>query len=307
MTVINMISFGDEGAAVADEQSSGAVRKYNVAQKLQLLNDSYIYGGSGPSDDIKEIYNASSKALEEIKKDKYNSSLNNAYGLVQDVLINYKNDLKNRFLLCNIGISLKDFLTGTYKSSEQKLDGKIMEQAASLIHQADGDTAISLLLGGLQDKKFDIYELSSFYAGRNISRPYATIGSGKDESEKVLSGYVASLPREKRSAIDKREGLVKIIEATNASSNLNMGVGGSPSIVYITADSKIKRPNEKQCVLASELVEGLSNSLLPKDFVYDKVFELVCDNGDFKEIEEKMKEKSCDWNKLDRILRGYKE
>jgi len=50
------MSFGNSGAAVADEQASRAFRKYNVAQKLRLLNGSVIYGGSGASAFINEIY-----------------------------------------------------------------------------------------------------------------------------------------------------------------------------------------------------------------------------------------------------------
>ena len=51
-----MMSFGESGAAVADEQSSTDVRKYNVAQKLHTISDSVIFGGSGPSDLIKVVY-----------------------------------------------------------------------------------------------------------------------------------------------------------------------------------------------------------------------------------------------------------
>jgi hypothetical protein len=39
-----MISFGNEGIAVADEQASNTVRRYNVAQKLHVLEDAFVYG-----------------------------------------------------------------------------------------------------------------------------------------------------------------------------------------------------------------------------------------------------------------------
>ena len=130
-----------------------------------------------------------------------------------------------------------------------------------------------------------------------IRDSYGTIGSGADESDKVLSGYVAGLPREKRESIDKQEGLVKVIDATNASSNLNMGVGGSPSIIHVSNDG-IKEPNENQCILASELVKGLNWGLLDKEFVYSAVAKLVYDSADFNQVYDEMMRVSSDTRRL---------
>jgi len=69
MTVINMLSFGEEGASIADEQASSLIRKYNVAQKLQLLNKNMVFGGSGPMDLIKEIYELSEQEIANLEKD----------------------------------------------------------------------------------------------------------------------------------------------------------------------------------------------------------------------------------------------
>jgi hypothetical protein len=137
-----------------------------------------------------------------------------------------------------------------------------------------------------------------------------SIGSGADESDKVLSGYVERLPREQREKIQTVEGLVKLIEATNGAANLNVGVGGSPSIIYVKKDEDkdvVKQPNESQCILASEVVEGYTRGLLDRDFTYSAVRRLVLENVDFRTVEEGMKQKAKDWKKLDRLLRGYKE
>ena len=305
MTVINMISFGEDGVAIADEQSSTEFRKYNIAQKLQLLNQSIVYGGSGPADFIKEVYNNIYHEIESVKKTKDKISLKEVFLISQNSLANHKNNFKNQVLSANLGISLDDLLTGILSRNGRKLDESVMQAGRNILRDVDEKGGISLILGGLEDKKFGIYILDTSYGGRLISRPYCSIGSGSDESEKVLSRYIASLPRDGRESINKHEGVVKIIEATNASSNLNIGVGGSPSIVYVS-EEQILRPNEQQCVLASELVEGLTNNLLERDFVYDSVSRLIFDDGKFDDIEEEMKQRAKDWKNLDRLLRGYK-
>ncbi len=306
MTVINMISCGEEGIAVADEQSTTRIRKYNIAPKLHLLNDQFVYGGSGRIDFIIDIYHIMQDNVKRAKQDKRDLKLEDVYRLAQETLIHYKNQHKNQVLSINLGISIDDMLTGTLGRVGKKLDESAINAGKLLLQNVDEHTGMELLLGGLEDDKFKIYALSTSFGGVPISRPYCSIGSGSDESEKVLSRYVANLPRDKRECIDLKEGLVKILEATNASSNLNVGVGGTPSIVYVSKD-QIIRPNEQQCILASELVEGLTSGLLDKEFTYDALSRLVFKDEDFQTVEEEMKEKSSDWRKLDRILRGYKE
>ena len=164
---------------------------------------------------------------------------------------------------------------------------------------------ISILLGGMESGKFSMYNINSEGTGIRVSQQYDSIGSGSDESMKALSGYVEQLPRDQRDSINREEGLVKVIDATNASSRINVGVGGVPSIAYIN-DKGVRSPNEQTCILASELVKGLDVGLLDKTFVYRSVADLVYDNGDPNKIGEEMKSKAVNWDKLDRHLRGYK-
>lgn len=306
MTVINMVSFGDEGAAVADEQASTPLRKYNVAQKLRLFNNQIVYGGSGSANALEKIYGLSKKVIERKKKEKGSVSLEEAYVKVNDVLIEYKNRVKNNVLRSNLGISFNEMITGTHTESGRPLDESAKNAGRALLQQVDENYAMGVLLGGIEDGRFEIYSLNTGGTGEKLSRPYCSIGIGADESDKVLSNYVSRLPRDKREDIDKYEGLVKIIEATNAASNLNVGVGGVLSIAYVANDG-ISVPNENQSILASEIVEGLTRGLLDRNFAYQAVNGLVTQNFDFEEVEEKMKLKAKDWGKLDRILRGYKE
>ena len=77
-------------------------------------------------------------------------------------------------------------------------------------------------------------------------------------------------------------------------------------IIDIVDKKGVKRASENQCILASEIVDGYTRGMLEKDFVYESVNKLVREDGDFEEIEEQMKTKAVDWEKLDRFLRGYK-
>ena len=61
-----MMSFGKSGAAIADEQVSFGNRKSNVAQKLSLLGENLIYGGSGNAGLLLEVYESCSSNLEKL-------------------------------------------------------------------------------------------------------------------------------------------------------------------------------------------------------------------------------------------------
>ena len=308
MTVINMMSFGKSGAAVADEQSSAGARKYNSSTKLRLLNDSVIYGGAGAAQFIKEVYDYVKESISEIKNQKKQAvDTELIFQVSKGVISSLKNSAKNKYLMDKFGISFDEFQTGT-KQDGIRLDDPFKERAyRSLLEDPFfGSIGAQILLGGLCNDKFEIFYLDTEGGQANKKfLPFASIGSGYDESDKVLSEFYAEMPREKRDRIPVEDGLVKLIEATNASARLNVGVGGIPSIVYFD-ETGIKEPSENQSILASEIVEGLSRGLLERDFVYDSINQLVLQNADFETVEEQMKTKAKDWKKLDRFLRGYK-
>jgi len=307
MTVINMLSFGKSGVAVADEQSTSQIREYKVAQKLRILNGSIVYGGSGNAEFLAEVYHETLNKLDLFKKDHKEVSIVQVRDIAKAALYELKLNHKNDALAANLGINLEAYLTGVSSRSGNPLDSATREYANAVINRVVEILDSSMLIGGMDKEEFKISLLSSEGHSFVISRPYSSIGSGSDESDKVLSLYVAGLPREKRESIDVREGLVKIIEATNAASNFNVGVGGSPSIVHIDSDG-IKRPGESKCILASELVKGLTRGYLGRDFVYENVQKLVLDdNAGFRDIEEEMKSQATNWDEFSRVLRGYKE
>ncbi len=302
MTVINMLSLGESGIAVADEQGSNNVRKSNVYQKLHPLDNSTIYGGSGNADFVMDIYQIIyDKLIESNKK----VSLREIYELTNEILISQKNLLKNKCLLANFGIGLEDFITGSSIKSGRPIANKVINRAEQVVQHFDETSQIQIVLGGMEDKKFNIYNVNTFGLGLRNSLPYDSIGSGADESQKILSNYTSNLKRDKRENIDPLEGLTKVIEATNASARLNMDVGGTISITYIS-NNEIKIPDEDKCRLASEIVEGLTLGFIKKNIAYDMLNRLIYGEFKFEDIEEEFKHKVKDWKRFDRILRGYR-
>ena len=104
------MSFGESGAAIADEQSSGNVRKYNVAQKLRMLNNSVVYGGSGAADFIKEVYDGVSKRLSKSQRRHKTPEL--VSEITNQVMSDLKNSKKDRYLQDTFGITLEELQTG---------------------------------------------------------------------------------------------------------------------------------------------------------------------------------------------------
>lgn len=306
MTVVNMLSMGDEGVAIADEQSSGANRKYNVAQKLHPINESVVFGGSGPADFIQEVYNLTVERIEESKKRNIAVNSRNIYETTLSILLEAKNRRKSEILFANYGLNMDEINTGLSAKMGKPLDSDLKNNATNLLRQVDESFSTSILLGGFENDKFKIYSLDANRGGIVISRPYCSIGSGSDEADKVLSRYVVGLPRSKRENIDKPDGLVKAIEATNAASQTNIGVGGTPSIFYAREGKETSVPGESECILATELVHGMTRGFLDLDYTKDTVYKLVLGNNKFEEIEEEMKTKANDWKAFDRSLRGYK-
>jgi hypothetical protein len=305
-----MLSVKEGGLAVADEQASTGIRKYNISQKLQqFLDGKMVYGGSGPSDIIREIYEMSKGQIERVAKERGVLSVRNIFEIVNSFTIQYKNQLKNNVLNASLGIGLDDLLTGTLLRVGKPLDDGAKNYGGSILQKFDQETQTEILLGGIEDNKFDIYRVNTQGVSIKSARPNESIGSGADESEKVLSNYVARLKRNQKDEINLMEGLTKIIEATNASARLNIGVGGTISIAYISGNG-IKMPTEDRCRLASEIVEGLTFNLIAPDVSYDLLQRVIFkDEKDetIEAIDEEMKTKTKDWKKLDRLLRGYKE
>ncbi len=301
MTVINMMSFGDSGAAIADEQASGGIRKSNVADKLHLINK-VIVGGSGNVD----VLNGVHQIVESERKGE--PGVQELAYLFSQAATLFANSYKDSVARTQYGLTLDETLTG--KRKDVPLDADVKKDITQMLrHLQDDLNSNSVLLGGMKNNIFQIY-LSRFGQGSSTEIswiPYFSIGSGRDEADKILMRYVEQKPRKERKKIGRVEGMLKLIEATNAASITNIGVGGVPQIMY--ADAKgVREIDEEKCVLATEVVKGLTYEQLSQDFVHEAISSIVFDDPatSFEDMHEQMKSKAKSWEKLDRLLRGYK-
>jgi len=302
MTVINMLSFGESGVAVADEQSSTELRKYNIAQKLRPIGKSIVYGGSGPSDLLTEIYDFSIKGLGE-NQDK---DLRSVYEYITNIALSRRDRLLDTMLKAEFsGLGMEDIQSGVSSITGKPLD---QEYKSRLHNGSEGikkNLSFGILLGGIEDGRFNVYGINAYGSGLKSSRGLGTDGSGSDESDKVISSYKTSIPREETDNIDPEEGLIKVIEATNSSVKINNGVGGTISIAHIS-DEGIKMPSEDNCRLASEIVSAYIEGFIDQNTVKGLLRQIVPNEGEFKKIESEFRESVPNWNELDRFFRGYK-
>lgn len=293
MTVVSILSFGDSGAAIADEQATSYIRKLNVANKLRIINN-FIFGGSGSLDFIEGIYRRIEKTLP------VKAGFDKLQKLLPTETIGVINEFKNNTFYKNFGLPTEDILT-------KKLDEEIRKKANDCFESLNRYVSENvLLIGGLNNNQFEIY----FFGLNNCvltytPLPYMTIGSGSDEAGRILSQYVEQKPKKEREKIDRTEGLIKLIEATNQASTANVGVGGTPQLMYCDKEG-IKEIEEKKCVLASEIVKGSNFGQLNKNFVSQAITDLIFSNAKFEEVEEQMKKNAQNWLKFERLLRGYK-
>ncbi len=303
MTVINMLGLKDAGIAVGDEQSSNRLRKYNVSQKVVPLGENCVYGGSGSTDGLKNVYRASNRMVNE-HGERQKLTVGDISGIVSQNIIDLKRSDVGRNLMANLGISIEDALSGTHNG--RPLDSEVKSRIASIIQGSDERMGMAVLVGGITPKGFEIYTQDSGGYLAQSSTPYVSVGSGSDESNKVLSQFVIGLPRDQRLQIDPKLGIAKVIEATNASTQINVGVGGIPSIAYVTRNG-ILQPGEDETKLATELVASLPTGILSKEFVYNSTFDLITNGASFSQTHQAMREVAGDKiGDLELFLRGYR-
>lgn len=298
MTVVNMLSFGDSGAAIADEQTTfffhhHPSRKFNIANKLRIINN-YIFGGSGQVNILDGFYSR----LEKVLPVESNFEMLNRY--LTTSAVGLINEMKENYCHKEWGMPLKDVLTQKF---EERIRGSIETQLGNLNEVLSNNV---LLIGGIESGEFYIYHFPFTWSTSLLNRaPYASIGSGSDESGRILSQYIEKKSRKEREHLNKVEGLIKMMEATNQSSLVNAGVGGVPQIIYIDAQGP-REIEEETCILVSEIVKGHTFGQLKRTFVETSIEGLVFGNATVKTIEEEMKSQAKKWEHLNRLLRGYK-
>mgnify|MGYP000179090396 FL=1 len=298
MTVLNYLRLKDGGVAVADEQGSTAERHTNSFDKLLTIGlggeRKAIYGGTGPVNELfTTLYHDSQREFEQKGISESLNQLRSAADAVRDVITRYMVGEKDAILRNRMGFGLEDLSAGTLQSG-RSLSADSINTSKQILGGLEGSKGLGILLGGIENDRFEIYGITNGGNRTQFYAPNATLGSGYDKSNEVLSGFVSGMTREERRTIPDDEGIVAAIEATNGSSDINNGVGGTPSIIYMANDGTIAIPREAQCHQAQEVVRGLTQGFLEIDFVRGAVYDLVVKDKAPGTIEEEMMKEATD-------------
>ena len=249
MTVINAMKFNEnEGGMVADSQSSGGGRKYDFADKVESAQSkdgtTVLFGGAGPADFLHEVNTILRKKLAE----RGNYDVEEVARLLSEISCALKRDKINVHLKSTFGIDATKALSG------EGVGQNLLPQVKDVLTgQGMGMFQGEYVLIGKDKTGVKIYEIYLANSPALVARPYSSTGSGIDESDKVLYKFALGLGREERQNIPFVKGMAALINATNASSDFNQGVGGVPTISYFN-DGKIVFLDEESSRLATEIV-----------------------------------------------------
>lgn len=305
MTVINAMKFNDrEGGMVTDSQSSTDLRKYDFAEKVVSISSTsqktiILAGGSGASNFLYEARSRLQEALGE--REKY--TVKNAADLLAEIQTQMKRSTINAELRSSFGVEFSQALSGQGISDYmQKAMGETFTgQRENQKKYLSG----GFLLVGKDERGTYLYVIGIGDNPTWIAQPYGTIGIGGDESDKVLSGFVKSLKREQWHNINPLLGMSVLIRATNASSELNQGVGGVPIVSYFN-DSGVTILPEDESRLATEIVRVADAQLIPPEAARTSLEQLLYQKSGFEDVEQETFRKNPQYDKIMRFLRGYK-
>jgi hypothetical protein len=343
MTSINAVRFDEySGILICDEQRSWNDDKIKIfsSDKIKPVTPERVqreqgiavcYGNTGTSsvgDELKftikkrigQEYEKLVDKLEEIPK--HFKTIEELAQIAFDTQIQMKREHIDETFLGRYGFNSYDFIAGSYEKEKERIEIKDKDIVNS-VHDSllwknrTGEmTAIFLNAGifaGYEPKEgFGIYSLSLIdFSSEPVQEIFLADGSGKDQCTVVFAEYASSkiLP-ERRTNIDRVEGLITAIKAVNKASWHNIGVGGYYNIILIDG----RKPNMERLVeisdhrskLAAEIVLSHTNEFISYADTASLIEQMIYGSETFEDTHEKFMKKVKDPKKLKRFLRGYR-
>ena len=344
MTVVNALIFDkNSGAMCCDEQTSiGEVRKMLSSDKIQKIVPSAVrkncrleavYGGSGTTAIGDEIRRGIKRKI----KNKYDSlsgknESDNGFITMDDIFrIAYDEMMKVKHLHINdivkgyFNFETSDYVRGYYNDTDnQKIEinqKEIKDKVFNLMNWSNASEVDCIFLNSAIIAGFDnsgIFRICklSMKTEMLLQTPvsiFETIGSGSDSAQIIFSDYIGSKTLdERRNHIDKTEGMIQLLRATNAAAKYNMGVGGYFNIVLFDSlqddpDKRFVELMNSNSRLASEVVFAYYNDFVKYENAYQLINELVFKKEkSFDEVNNLFFSMSSDKIKMQKFLRGYK-
>lgn len=345
MTVINAMIFDKHsGAMCCDEQTSiGEVRKMMSSDKIQKIVPSKIrenvkfeavYGGTGTTAIGDEIRRGIKIRLKEnfdkaLIRSKGNSesfvSMTDLFQIAYDEMMKVKHRHIDDIISGYFNFNTADYMQGFYKdANDEKIEicqKDLKDKVFGLINWKDSDEVDSIFLNAAiiagfdSSGEFKICKLSmkTEMLLQIADSVFETVGSGSDSAQLIFSDYAGNKTLdERRNHIDRVEGMIQLLRATNAAAKYNMGVGGYFNIVLFDSseDDPAKRLFEvfdSKAKLSSEIVFAYYNKFLDYETTYELIDELIFKRQKpFEEMNIRFLNASADKTKMLRFLRGYK-
>lgn len=344
MTSINAIKFNHEqGAMLCDEQrgwneedmmimTADKIKPVTIQEVENTLRFVASYGNTGSSsvgDELKfKIKNSITTRFTKQKKLKGGNlkhlmTIEELANLAFQMQVEMKHRHIDETLKGRYGFTTKDFLRGSYSNNGKSYD-ITQDEIISQVHKdiawlgRSGDaTPIFLnagIIAGYEPKEgFRIFHLSLIeHLCEPVQEIFLNDGSGRDVSMINMTDYTNNLSIPERAGdIEPVEGLFAIIDAVNAASRFNLGVGGYYNIIIF--DGKAKNPadirkeiSDYRAKLAAHLVNAVFMNQIDEKKSKELLEALIFGDENFEVVFEKMMKAARNKKSLSRILRGYK-
>ncbi|MBI4980095.1 hypothetical protein HZC30_00890 [Candidatus Woesearchaeota archaeon] len=308
MTAINAMKFNEnEGGMVTDSQSSSTMRKYDFADKVIPIKSNGTYaltGGSGHADLLYEATSALAKHFANEVTEGKTYTVSDIAEALSGIATGMKRNMIDLCLKSKFGIDTSTAISG--QGVGPHLIAEIKEALTASVQSMAERFNNGFIVIGKDSEGVSLYQVWMGHLPNKIPQPYWAIGSGSDESDKVLCSFVKDQSREGRKNISLVPGMAALIRATNAASEINPGVGGTPTISYF--DQKgIVILGEEESKLATELIK-IGDARLTSTFAAERGLEaLLRKTGSVDEVEREIfKHTPLLYDKIMRFLRGYR-
>lgn len=337
MAIVNALRFDRSSVGIiADEEHWFLSRRKSYFQDtLQYLVDDEIiektgiiavYGGTGtPSFHWEIIKKSKNRIKEEFSSRASNiKTIYDISRIVLDVLQNVKRERINQKLRFMYGFTIDDVNRGYFELDGRKYDikqKKIMDKALAIVmgkeksHLTKPILENKAVITGYDPKDgTSMYYLNSENSVMSFtSGGYEAIGPGKYASGLAFGEFFQGMPLyRRREGFSRIEGMLQLINSAIMAVDYYNEVGGLFNIIYIDGEQKTPKDRlievfDNRGKLATEIVRAYKWGMVTKNEALDFIEELIFKNATVDALEDKLYKASRDPDKLELLLRGYKE
>ena len=339
MGIVNMLKFNNHsGAMLSDEEFVDirwrrcfyldSIHSLLSQKSSNLLNMEAVYGGIGNPSFHHEVVNkvitkidGMASSPDSSKKLAIGSDIGNVtLEIIHKLIKRRVDDVLKLFY----GFTRDDFNQGYAEIDGKKIDIKqetIKEDARKIISFKDKreylkpifENKISIMT---YDKDYGItgYCIKADNGVLSmVSGGFDTLGKGVYGAGRAFGKYFKDrYLSQRREGMDRVEGMCLLISSAIEARDYYLGVGGYFNIVYLdgeksTHEERYKEIYHHRVKLATEVVTGLLNHELPRDKAYELLNDLLFEDKELEEVEDKMWQHAKNHKRLELLLRGYKD